>query len=647
MPKLPPLLPQPRRADPKPGRFALRECPIVLRQEADDGDFASAQILAERIHAACGRRLPIESHARSQGLGPHIELTRSGADGEGYAIDAGRDHIRVTAEGPAGLRWAIETLAQLVDARGGVPACHIEDAPAFRYRGVMLDVCRGKVPTLACLQELVDRCARLKLNVLMLHQEHAFQFRRHPEIGIDASPMDAETLRAVDAYAAANHVDFVPCLQSLGHMGNILGLERYAHMAESDARWTISPSVPETYEFLAELYDEYLPNFRSGLFNANCDEPFDLEQGRSKERGRELGGGGVFLDHVRRIRDLAAGHGKRTLVWGDVVHKHPGRIPEIDRDLILLDWWYEAQFDYERVKQFADNEIEFWVCPGTSTWNCLFPRTKNSLANISGYADAGRRHGAGGLLVTDWGDFGHYNLLGNSWFAYAWAAQEAWSGPVPDAHFDKAFSRLFFGDASGAAGRAWRTLGDIHEPGFKIFNGSALQILFFDDLETAHFLEATRDAALNRCRSKLEKVRERLQVPDAFGKDILTRDELLYAADASLFAVRKASAGRAWIAWRRNPSSLKARERRRLARELAALATEQTALARQLRRLWLARSEVSNLARTKKRIDVSIRGLRRAARALEKNRPPAPPPTHPGLKPADAFVAMRDGYGRF
>ena len=52
----------------------------------------------------------------------------------------------------------------------------------------------------------------------------------------------------------------------------------------------------------------------------------------------------------------------------------------------------------------------------------------NALTNISGYADAGRRHGAQGLLVTDWGDFGHYNLQGNSWFGYAWAAQQAWSG---------------------------------------------------------------------------------------------------------------------------------------------------------------------------------------------------------------------------
>ncbi|MBW2371837.1 MAG: beta-N-acetylhexosaminidase, partial [Deltaproteobacteria bacterium] len=362
---LPPLLPEPRRAERLPGRFALRaERPIVLGASADDRDFASARLLVERIQAATGRRLPLESHASREGLGPRIDLVRSGEDGEAYRIQAGPEGVQVEADGAAGLRWAVETLSQLIEPSGALPACRISDEPHFRYRGVMLDACRGKVPSAETLFELVDRCARMKLNVLMLHVEHTFHFRRHPEIGADHSPLDAETVRRVDAYAAANHVEFIPCLQSLGHMANILSLERYASLAESDARWTISPADPGTYELLADLYDEYLPNFRSGLFNANCDEPWDLEAGRSQARAAELGRGGVFLEHVRRIRDLAAERGKRTMIWGDVVHQHPGRIPEIDRDLILLDWWYEANHDYDRVKVFAENDLEFWVCAG-------------------------------------------------------------------------------------------------------------------------------------------------------------------------------------------------------------------------------------------------------------------------------------------
>jgi hypothetical protein len=640
--RLPPLLPEPRRVEPRAGHLGVSaQTPVVLAPGSDDGDLASARLLADGLAARAGRRPPIESHTRSADLGPRLELRRGGRSGDGYRIDASAEKVVLEGDGPAGLRYAAQTLLQLVDARGRIPACRIEDAPDFPLRGLMLDVSRGKVPTQACLEELVDRCGLLKLNVLMLYVEHPFRFRRHPEIGANASPLDAETLRQLDAYAAARHVQLVPSLQSLGHMEHVLKLPRYAGLAESDARWSLAPVDPGAYALLEDLYDEYLPNFRSAYFNANCDEPWDLGYGRSKERAQEIGRGGVFLEHVRKVRDLAARHGRRTLVWADVVHTHPDRVPEIDRDLVLLDWWYEADHDYDRVKVFAENGLDFWVCPGTSSWNCLFPRMENALANITGYADAGRRHGAGGLLVTDWGDFGHYNLLGNSWLGFAWAGQQAWSGDAPAARFDRAFTRLFFGDASGEAARLFRRLGAVHDAGFSVPNASALQFLYFDDLDDARFLEAAREGALARSERRLERVRSELAGARArFGDDGLTWEELVYAADASLLAVRKARAARSWMAWRRGRKKLAAPGRRSLARSLRALADEQAALGRILRRLWLRRSRPSNFELTRRRLDASLRSLRRAARALERNRPPTPPPAERGVDVGAAFRAL-------
>ena len=367
-------------------------------------------------------------------------------------------------------------------------------------------------------------------------------------------------MRELDAYAAERHVELIPTLQSFGHMGHILKHAGYAELDESDLGWTLSPAEPGTYQLLRDLYDEYLPNFRSPLFNANCDEPWDLCTGKSKQRGEQVGRGGVFLDHVRRVRDLAAEHGKRTMIWGDVVHSHPEIIPEIDRDLILLDWWYEAEFDYDRVEAFRRNGIDFLVCPGTSTWNCLFPRMENSILNIARWADAARRHGALGVICTDWGDYGHYNLQGDSWLAFAWTAQQAWSGETDARSFDRAFGRLLFGETRGAAAGCYRALGAVHDAGFPVFNGSALQFLFFDDLDRAFFLQQAKPAALRRSLRRLERCKARLRdAADAFARDPLTHDELIYATEASLFAVRKALAAGEWLAWRKRPDRLDAR----------------------------------------------------------------------------------------
>jgi hypothetical protein len=462
-------------------------------------------------------------------------------------------------------------------------------------------------------------------------------------VGADASPLDAQTLRALDAYARERHVDLVPTLQSLGHMQGVLSLPDYTHLDESGRGWTISPAEPGSYALLRDFYDEYLPNFSSPWFNANCDEPWDLGKGKSRARAAEIGVAGVYLEHVRRVRDLAKQHGKRTMIWGDVVHQHPERIPEIDRDLVLLDWWYEAELDFDRVRVFRENGIEFLVCPGTSTWNSLFPRVETSRANVARWAAAGRRHGARGLVCTDWGDGGHYNLQGLSWWGYAWAAQQAWSGDPDPARFERAFGRVLFGDASGAAARAWTELGAIHDLGFPVVNASALQLVFFDDLARAYFVQGAQPKRLREAARRLVRARHRLErARGAFGADDLTWSELRWAADASLFAVRKAIAGRAWLAWRARPARLDARGRRRLARGLRELADEQRALERRLQRLWLARSRPSNFEITKRRITTSVRGLRRAARSLERgSAPPAPSPPE-GFDPASVAAALRE-----
>jgi hypothetical protein len=477
----------------------------------------------------------------------------------------------------------------------------------------------------------------------MLYTEHTFRFRRHPEIGAGDSPLDAETMRELDTYAAERHVDLIPTLQSFGHMGQILKHATYAELDESDQGWTLSPAEPGTYQLLRDLYDEYLPNFRSPFFNANCDEPWDLCTGKSKQRGEQVGRGGVFLEHVRRVRDLAAEHGKRTMIWGDVIHHHPELIPEIDRDLVLLDWWYEADLDYDRVKAFQKNGIDFLVCPGTSSWNCFFPRVENSIQNIARWADAGRRHGALGVICTDWGDHGHYNLQGTSWLAFAWAAQQSWSGETDARSFDRAFGRLLFGETRGVAAGCYRALGAIHDAGFTVHNASALQFLFFDDLDRAFFLQQAKPAALRRSLQRLERCRLRIRdAADAFASDPLTRDELLFAADASLFAVRKSLMAGEWLAWRRKPAQLDARGRGRLARSLELLAAEQTDLGKTLARLWLARSRPSNLEMTRRRLDCSRQSLRRAARALRRNAVPAPAPDPAEIGIRTIYLELRE-----
>jgi hypothetical protein len=633
------------------GAFTLRAgLPVVLQANASDADLETAASLARRIKARCGLELPVETHRDISGGGPALYLRSDASElpEEAYQIRVSPKQVVLRAAGGAGLRWASETLGQWLRPSGRLAACEIDDAPDFPRRGLLLDISRGKVPTRADLCQLVDRCCALKLNVLMLYVEHAFAFRRHPEIGAGCSPLSAADIRELDRYAAARHVELVPNLQTLGHMERVLVQARYAPLAEGPARWTLAPANPASYGLLGDLFDEFLPNFRSPLTHINCDEPWDLGSGQSKALADSLGGAPQLLvHHVETLRRLLRDrHGReQVMVWADFVHSHPERISDFDPSVVFCDWWYEGEWDVERVARFAKHGRRFWVCGGTCSWNALFPRVAPALETLSKWADAGRRHGAEGMLVTEWGDFGHYNLLGNNWLTFAWTAQEAWSGPIPDADFDRAFGALFFDDATRHAARVYRELGACHEVGFALKNASPVAFLFFDDLSDAWFCRAAKRVPLEGSRRRVKRVLERLRRERRrFAADPLSYDELCYAAEATLVALDKASAALPYTE-RRAGGAHDRRTRRSLARRFRALAERQHQLARRLRRLWLKRAAPSNFEVNAKRLRRSVASLRRAATELSGKRAAPALPDHPGFAPPTVLRLLREATG--
>lgn len=614
------LLPEPKSFRLRAGSFRIgRNTPIVLSSGSEDSDFETACTLSSAIGSETNVLLPVETHARLEALGPRIELARSGEVGQGYRIRVRPDRIQLLGQGRPGLRYGVETLAQLLRPRSkAIMACDVDDTPDLEWRGLLLDISRGKVPTVDTLKQVIDLMVGLKLNLLMLYTEHVFRFRRHPLIGKGASPMEARELRELDAYARARHVELIPTLQSLGHMHHILKIRRYRHLAESNRRWSISPALEASYDLLSDLYSEYLPNFSSLWFNANCDEPVDLGKGLSKNIAARKGPGALYRGHLERVRALAKGFGKRTMVWGDVVIEHPEEISRLSRELTLMDWWYEADHDFGRVKVFAENGIPFMVCSGTSSWNTLFPRMENALANITGHAEAGKRFGALGLVNTDWGDGGHGNLFGNSLYPIAWGAQASWGATRVDmVSFDRAFGRKLFRERAGTVGALYRRLGREHRTGFDHFNNSPLKSLYYDDLDEAKFTMKVSPKVLAATLRRLRRIESSFHTrAKRLDRRPGAREELRFAIEASIVAARKGLAGYRFLKWREGSLALGTAARRALSKELRFLATEQSMLERKLRKLWLARNRPSNFEITAEMYRKSVRGLRRAARRI-------------------------------
>lgn len=363
---------------------------------------------------------------------------------EGYELSIERDRLIIRYADDEGAFYAVQTLRQLLDLTpeaGSLECMTVSDWPDLRDRGFMLDISRCKVPTMDTLRELVELMGELKLNQLQLYTEHTFAYKGHEEVWQDASPMTPEEIRELDVLCRARAVELVPNQNSFGHMRPWLSLPAYRHLAEApdgfedpwgnwrDYPYSLAPVEPATIPFLDDLYTQLLPNFRSARFNVNCDETFDLGQGRSKALCDERGKGNVYADYLLKIRELVGKHGKQMQFWADIIQQHPETISRLPKDMTAIEWGYEADHPFdENCARLADAGLPFYVAPGTSSWNSMGGRWGVARENIASALGAARKHGAQGMLLTEWGNFGYLQPFVSMIAPLAYAAGGAWNG---------------------------------------------------------------------------------------------------------------------------------------------------------------------------------------------------------------------------
>jgi len=434
------------------------------------------------------RRLP----GYFQGTEPveHIAFDTSISHPQGYRISITPTQWNTVARTPAGAFYAGMTIAQLIEEFDmAIPCMEIEDWPDFPTRGVMLDISRDKVPTMQTLFNLIDLLSSWKINQLQLYTEHTFAYSAHRTVWENASPITAEEIRQLDAYCKARFIDLVPNQNSFGHMERWLKHPQYAHLAEAidgaetpwGFRWkgpfSLCPTDSETLKFLSSLYAELLPNFSSSFFNVGCDETFDIGQGRSKTECDRIGIHRVYLNFIREVNDLVQANKKQMMFWGDVILHQPDLIAELPKNVIALEWGYEANHPFDKEGEaFAKANIPYYVCPGTSGWNSITGRTDNAIANLKSAAEAGLRHGAIGCLITDWGDNGHLQYLPVSYLGFMAGAAYSWCQESNrDLNLPTALNHHAFKDPAGNLGKIAYDLGNIYKIcGKPSANGSPL-----------------------------------------------------------------------------------------------------------------------------------------------------------------------------
>ncbi|KAJ6015388.1 hypothetical protein N7540_009979 [Penicillium herquei] len=281
--------------------------------------------------------------------------------------------IKIHAQTVWGALHAFTTLQQIIisDGKGGLiieQPVHIQDAPLYPHRGIMVDTGRNFI-TVPKILEQIDGMSLSKLNVLHWHLDDAQSWPMHmevyPEMTKDAySPRETYTaadMRRVIAYGRARGVRIIPEVDMPGHSASGWQQVDPEIVACANSWWSndvyeyhtsVEPNPGQldiiyngTYEVVRNVYNELSEIFTDNWFHTGADE---LQPGCYnfstyvtewflEDPSRTYNDlAQYWVDHALPIfRD--AGEERRIMMWEDIALSTEAA-HDVPKDIVLQTW---------------------------------------------------------------------------------------------------------------------------------------------------------------------------------------------------------------------------------------------------------------------------------------------------------------------
>jgi hexosaminidase len=377
------LIPRPRHRTSGSGTFTIDERTRIAAEPATE---STAQYLQQVLRAST--RLPLSGSGDASDA-PVIALRIAaspddlpagpgGSRDEAFRLTVTEDGVVVEGGGAAGVFYGVQALLQLLPAdvfrRGQVrtaewtlPVTTVEDAPAFAWRGVMLDVARH-FRTKAEVLRVIDQLAVHRINRMHFHltedQGWRIEIKKYPRLtevgswrresqvgahvpdadgvlqvpGYDGRPHGGfytqDDIREIVAYAEDRFVTVVPEIETPGHVRAALAAypELGVHPDRDLEVWTewgiahdVMNADDSTVQFFKDVFDEVIALFPSAYIGLGGDEcPKDQweDDPRTQDRIRELGLADEEQLQAWIIGQLAAhieSHGRRAFGWDEIL----------------------------------------------------------------------------------------------------------------------------------------------------------------------------------------------------------------------------------------------------------------------------------------------------------------------------------------
>lgn len=366
---------------------------------------------------------------------------------EGYYVAIEPQKAIVASKSQKGLYYGILTLRQLILQFGNeLPCCVIRDYPELKWRAFSDDISRGQVSTMDNFKKIIRQISMMKYNVYMPYLEDLVRVERYPDIGEGRGALSRQEFEELQNYAQRYFVEVVPIFQTLGHFENILNMDNYRQFAEFPGAASLDIRSKKADEFLFSLLDEVVPIFKSKFFHMGADESWDVGLGKNREYVKKVGLAKAHAEHYLKVYKYLKKHGKKVLMYGDIILSHPEILKYLPKDIIIVDWHYWPSDYYPSVELLKDKGFQVLVSPGIHNWVNPVPNFFFAWLNIRYFNLTGQDKGSIGTVISSWGDFGGPNLREQNYLCYYYGAETAWNSESRNfLELNKHFARYFLG----------------------------------------------------------------------------------------------------------------------------------------------------------------------------------------------------------
>jgi hexosaminidase len=282
-------------------------------------------------------------------------------ENESYSLEVTPSGVRLHAATVVGAMRGLETLLQLVQPSGSgfiLPAVSIQDAPRFRWRGLMIDVSRHFQP-IDVIKRTLDGMAAVKLNVFHWHlsDDQGFRieskvFPKLTDMGSDGLFYTQDQAREIVAYARERGIRVVPEFDIPGHaLSWMVGYPELASGTGADYGGpyqiereygifdpVMDPTRDSTYKFLDKFIGEMAEIFPDPYMHVGGDENNGV-QWKANPRIQEFAKKHNLNDTAalqtyfnQQLLPILKKHGKRMIGWDEIF------APGLSKDAVIESW---------------------------------------------------------------------------------------------------------------------------------------------------------------------------------------------------------------------------------------------------------------------------------------------------------------------